>query len=155
MHEFWTTPIVNMTYTRSQNYTYMMVGEHRIQHIWSCDCCVVAFVAVVWCFVVPTCAHVLLCLSKWLVQIHLNVNFVGPCNWLLRITGMHHVAIWRKISRGLFIPVVSHLNMMDSNNITKNTNTTHNMFTIQTGAIHYSLWRQVLPISQVSSHESR
>ena len=31
MHEFWIIPIVNMTYTRSQNYTNMVVGEHGIQ----------------------------------------------------------------------------------------------------------------------------
>ena len=30
MHESWAIPTVNMTYTRSQNYTNMMVGEHEI-----------------------------------------------------------------------------------------------------------------------------
>jgi hypothetical protein len=31
MHEFWTIPIAYMTYTRSQNDTNMMVGEHGIK----------------------------------------------------------------------------------------------------------------------------
>ena len=31
MHEFWTIPSTNMMYTRLQNYTNMMVGEHGIQ----------------------------------------------------------------------------------------------------------------------------
>ena len=31
MHDFWTIPIVIMTYTRSQHYTNMAVGEHGIQ----------------------------------------------------------------------------------------------------------------------------
>ena len=31
MHEFWTNPTVIMTYTRSQNYTNMVVGEHGMQ----------------------------------------------------------------------------------------------------------------------------
>ena len=31
MHEVWTIPTANMTYTRLQNYTNMMVGEHGIQ----------------------------------------------------------------------------------------------------------------------------
>ena len=29
MHEFWTIPTTDMTYTRSQNYTNMVVGEHK------------------------------------------------------------------------------------------------------------------------------
>ena len=31
MHEFWTILATNVTYTRSQNYTNMMVGKHGIQ----------------------------------------------------------------------------------------------------------------------------
>ena len=31
MHESWTTSIANMTYTRSQNYTNIVIGEHRVQ----------------------------------------------------------------------------------------------------------------------------
>jgi hypothetical protein len=31
MHELGTIPIANMTYTRSQNYTNMVVGKHGIQ----------------------------------------------------------------------------------------------------------------------------
>ena len=31
MYEIWTIPTTNMTYTRSQNYKNMMVGEHGIK----------------------------------------------------------------------------------------------------------------------------
>ena len=31
MHEIWTIPTANMTYTRSQKYTNMVVGKHEIQ----------------------------------------------------------------------------------------------------------------------------
>ena len=31
MHEFWTNSTTNMMYTRSQNYTSMVVGQHGIQ----------------------------------------------------------------------------------------------------------------------------
>ena len=31
MHQFWTVPTVNMTYTRSQDYTNMVVDKHGIQ----------------------------------------------------------------------------------------------------------------------------
>jgi hypothetical protein len=31
MHEFWTILIANVTYTRLQNYTILVVGEHGIQ----------------------------------------------------------------------------------------------------------------------------
>ena len=31
MHDFWTISTATMMYTRSQNYTNMVVGEHGIQ----------------------------------------------------------------------------------------------------------------------------
>ena len=31
LHEFWVIPIAKMTYTRLQNYTNTVVGEHGIQ----------------------------------------------------------------------------------------------------------------------------
>ena len=31
MHELWTIPTPNMIYTKSQNYTNMVVGEHEKQ----------------------------------------------------------------------------------------------------------------------------
>jgi hypothetical protein len=31
MHEFWTTPTIDMTYNRMQNYTIMVFGKHEIQ----------------------------------------------------------------------------------------------------------------------------
>lgn len=31
MHGLWTIPTVNMTYTRSENYTNMVVGKNEIQ----------------------------------------------------------------------------------------------------------------------------
>lgn len=50
MHELWTHASVNMTYTRVQNYTNMMVTEHENANICSCGCCVVNFAIGVWCF---------------------------------------------------------------------------------------------------------
>ena len=47
-----------MMYTRSQNYTIVVVGIHGIQHIRSCGCCVVVFVVVTS----------LLFLDKWFVK---------------------------------------------------------------------------------------
>ena len=31
MHDFYTIPAANMTYTRSQNYTNMMIGKYGLQ----------------------------------------------------------------------------------------------------------------------------
>ena len=46
MHEFWTISTVNITYTRSQNYTKMVGGEHGTQIFKVCGCYVVAFVII-------------------------------------------------------------------------------------------------------------
>ena len=50
MHEFWTILIANMTYTRLQNYTNIMVDEHGIQTF---IVVVVACVFIIWCFCPP------------------------------------------------------------------------------------------------------
>ena len=47
MPGFWTIPTATMTYTRLQNYTNMMVGEHEIQTFKVAICRVVAFDVVV------------------------------------------------------------------------------------------------------------
>ena len=49
MHEFGTILSANMTYTRSQNYTNMVVDKHDgiFTNIQSCGRCVVAFVALI------------------------------------------------------------------------------------------------------------
>jgi hypothetical protein len=59
MREFWTIPTTDMTYTKSQNYTNMVVDKHKIQTLkvkivvlLFCYCRVIVFV--------PTSAHSLL-----------------------------------------------------------------------------------------------
>jgi hypothetical protein len=74
MHDdFWTIPTANMTYTRSETYTNMVVGKHRIENIKSCG---LLLLLVFFDFFVPTRAHFLLFLDKWFVQIYLNVDLV-------------------------------------------------------------------------------
>ena len=75
MHKFWIISIVNMAYTRLQNYTNMMVGEHGIQAF--------KVVAIVLLFLllpidnfVLISAHSLLFIGKWFVlDIYLNVRY--------------------------------------------------------------------------------
>ena len=65
MHELWTIPTTNMTCTRSQNYTNMVVGKHGIQTIE--DVVVVLLLLFLWLsFVVfvHTSARPLLFLDK-------------------------------------------------------------------------------------------
>ena len=69
MHEFGTIPTTNVTYTRSQNYTNMVVGEHGLQTFE-----VVVVVVVVFDVFVPTSKHPLLYLDKSFVQIYLNFS---------------------------------------------------------------------------------
>jgi hypothetical protein len=64
MHDLWTTPTANMTYTRSQNYTNVMVGKHEIHHL--------LLLLLSFHVFVPTSAHPLLFVDKWIVQIHLK-----------------------------------------------------------------------------------
>ena len=59
MHESWTLPTANMTYTRSQNYTNMVVGKHGIP-TFSCARYVVAFVVVVWYFCPRKCTFLII-----------------------------------------------------------------------------------------------
>ena len=62
MHEFGTKfPTANMTYTRSQTYTNMVVGEHGTQAF---EVVVVKVEVVVFDVFVPTSAHPLLFLDK-------------------------------------------------------------------------------------------
>ena len=55
MLEFWTNPTVNTTYTISQNYTNMIVGEHGMQTFEIVV--VVLFLLMVFGVFVPTIAH--------------------------------------------------------------------------------------------------
>ena len=67
MHNIFCT---NMTYTRSQNYTNVVVGKLEIQTFK-------VVIATFWCCCLifsPTNAHLLLFLDKWFVQIYLNVS---------------------------------------------------------------------------------
>ena len=63
MHEFWTVPTANMTYTRSQNYTNTVAGEHGIQTF---GVVVVVLLPILLSFdvFVPTSAHLLLFMDK-------------------------------------------------------------------------------------------
>jgi hypothetical protein len=74
MHELWTTPTTNMTYTRSQNYTNVMVGEHEIHHL---------LLLLSFHVFVPTSAHALLFVDKWIVQIHLKWQLLNQPRSLL------------------------------------------------------------------------
>ena len=60
MHGFWTMPTTNMMYTRSQNYTNMVIGKHGIQ---TSKVVIVVLLLSVAIFV-PTSAHLLLLLNK-------------------------------------------------------------------------------------------
>ena len=51
MHEFWTIPIVDMMYTKSQNYTNMVIDNTWNTNIQSCDSCGFC-VVVIWCLMV-------------------------------------------------------------------------------------------------------
>ena len=68
MQEFWTNLIINMTYTKLQNYTNVMVGKHGIQT--SKVVVVVLLLFSIDVFVL-TSAHPLLILDGWFVQIYL------------------------------------------------------------------------------------
>ena len=67
MREFWTIPIVNITYTRSQNCTNMVIGEHGIQ-TFKVVGVVMLFLLLSINIFVPTSAHLILCLGKWLLK---------------------------------------------------------------------------------------
>ena len=73
MHEFWTNPIANMTYTRLQNYTIMVLGEHGIQ-TFEVVVVVSLFLLLYFVVFVFASAHPLLNLDKWFVHIYLNAT---------------------------------------------------------------------------------
>jgi hypothetical protein len=63
MHDFWTIPTANMTYTRLQNYTNMVVGKHGIQIFEVVVGVLLLFLLSLDVFV-PTSAHPLLFLDE-------------------------------------------------------------------------------------------
>jgi hypothetical protein len=65
---------IYMTYTRSQNYTNMVGGEHGIQIYQSVVVVVLLLSLLSFDVFVPTNAHPLLFLDKWFVQIYLSIN---------------------------------------------------------------------------------
>ena len=67
--KFWAIPTASVTYTRSQNYTTMVVGKHGIQTF---KVVVVVLLLLLLSFdsFIPTSAHSLLFLDKWFVQIY-------------------------------------------------------------------------------------
>jgi len=68
MHKFWTILTADMTYTRSHNYTNMVVGKYGRQTL---KVLVVVLLLLLLSFdiFVPTSAHPLTCLNKWFVQV--------------------------------------------------------------------------------------
>ena len=67
----------DMTYTRSQNYTNMVVGEHEIQtFVVVVVMLLLLLLLSVDVFVPILSAHPLLFFNKWLVQKYLNVRFL-------------------------------------------------------------------------------
>jgi hypothetical protein len=71
MNEFWTIPTADMTYTRLQNYTNVMVGKHGIQTFKVMVVVLLLFLSSFDVFVL-TDAHPLLILGMWFVQIYLT-----------------------------------------------------------------------------------
>ena len=65
-NDFWTIPTVNMTYTKSQTHTNMVVDKHGIQDIRGCDCYVVAFDTINCCFCPPKCTSLIIILTSGL-----------------------------------------------------------------------------------------
>ena len=82
MHEVWTISTANMTYTRLQNYTNMMVDEHGIQTFGVVVVYIISFIVVFLYFYIfiffPTSAHPLLFLGKWFVHMYLANARLGP-----------------------------------------------------------------------------
>ena len=74
MHEFRKIPTANKTYTSSQKYTNMVVGEHRIQTF---KVLIVVLFLLLLSFDPTSAQPLLLFMDKCFVQIYLNVN-VSP-----------------------------------------------------------------------------
>ena len=72
MHECWTIITSNMTYTRSQNYTNLVAGEHE-KLTFKVVTFVLLLLLLLFDIFVPT-KYPLLFLDKWFVQIYLNTN---------------------------------------------------------------------------------
>ena len=62
-HDYWTIPTANMMYTRSQNYTMMVVGKHGI-HTFKVMVVVLLLLLLLLDVFVPISAHPLLYLDK-------------------------------------------------------------------------------------------
>ena len=73
MYDFWTFQTTNMTYTRLQNYTNMIVDKHKIQTLKVVVVVLLLLVLSVDVFD-PTSAHLLLFLDRWFVQIYISIN---------------------------------------------------------------------------------
>ena len=69
MHEFWIISYANMMYTRWQNYTNTLVGEHGIHNIRTCGCCVVVLDVIVSCFCAHKCTPLII-LDMWFVLVY-------------------------------------------------------------------------------------
>jgi len=77
MHKFWTIPATNLTHTRSQTHTNMVVNNyHEIQTF---EILVIELLFFCCCCCCCCCAHKcisLMLLNKWFVHIYLNDKYV-------------------------------------------------------------------------------
>ena len=73
MHEIWTMSTANMTYNKSQNYTNIMIGKHRLQTF---EVVVVVLLLLLLTFhVFSLQMHIpYYFLDQWSIQIYLDVN---------------------------------------------------------------------------------
>ena len=53
------------------------------------------------------------------------------------------------------IPILVSIHTINKIVVIENTNTIHNILTVQIGTIHYLYWPMILPIFQVSSHKGK
>jgi hypothetical protein len=67
MYESWTILTANMTYTRSQNYTNIVIGEHRVQD-FEVVVVVLLFLLLSFDVFIPTSAHPLIFLTSGLAK---------------------------------------------------------------------------------------
>ena len=70
---FWTPPTTKSMYTRSQNYTNLVVGEHTMQ-VFKVVVVVLFLLLLSFGVFIPTRAYLLLFLDKRFVQIYPNIT---------------------------------------------------------------------------------
>ena len=74
MHEFWTISTINVTCTRFQNHTNMVIDKHGMQTSELVVVVLLLLLVSSFDIFVSTSAHPLLFLDEWFIQIYLNVS---------------------------------------------------------------------------------